>query len=856
MKTIRKIIKRLLITVFSLIILFITLVYIFQDQIIAYFIEEANKELNTTIKYDKIELSLIKNFPRTSILIKNVTLIETPKGSTDTLAHFDKVYLAFNIMDLVRGNYKIQVCDLEKGFVNMNIDSLGIRNFDITKTDTTQSKSKLALDLKKINLENINYTFNDEQNHQNYSTYIPELLASFRKQEHITTIDLSGNPYLYGISLDGDTYFKEKAINLKSKIIIDSNTVLVEPSMLTVENSNFNLTGMIGSGKNDTIHISIEAEEGSKNINTILSILPLKTSARVASLKCDGNIFFNGLIVGKRSKPKINVDFGFENLAFTIPWADKNVSNAKLSGNFNNGNQLCKKTTSLQLSDFSGIIDNEKIAASGKIYNLDDPYIDFALNGKLKLKTILSLFPEANIKDATGELDCDIVARGPLSEFKSNISSSRIVSKGAVKVKNIGFFHKSTNSLYHDIEGSFKLSNQDIEVPDLRGAVGNSDFQLNGKFVRFTNFLLDFNQPLILKASMHSHLIDLDELLSIRDTNAAPTTEYRLVVSPKLDIDFTAYIDKIKFDRARNGHEYKNFRGSFALKNQIIDYQRIEISVAGGKINLRNGKINAQERDHIKVTTKAQLEAVHADSIFYLSRDFNQTFLTHANLKGRVSGNISAQLGYNSKLELLHDKINIDNHLFIDGGELNNFKPLMDLYTLMNDKTDNKVTKLLGLQAYKFFKTDNPNINSFQHLQFKPLFLNEINVRNSVIDITQIALKSNAGDINIYGNQNYGNDSINFYIDVQLKNYHKINKKREQAQKFGDVAEDNSEGIWLPYKIYGTLQNYKYPLDWNRLMRQKGRNIKDQLRLNNDDNGDKEIVVPEFEDGDWIEEDL
>lgn len=850
LRIIKKIVKRILITFFALLVLFITLAYIFQDKIISYFIEEANKELNTTIKYDKIELSLFKNFPQTSILIKNVTLIETPKGSTDTLAHFEKVYLAFNLLDIIKGDYNIKKCDVHEGFLKMKIDSLGNRNFDIVKSDTTKPSGKLKLDLQKIQLENIHYSFSDYKSAQHYNVFANDLNATLQVNNETTAVDINGNIFAYGIEVEKSAYLNNKNLSLVSNLTFDKENLNINKTDLNIENSSFSVTGMVGIGDTDTMSIQVNALEGT--LKTLLSLLPGSTSDQIKDYESDGNVFFEGSIEGKRTLPSINVDFGFKNLSLTHPSLKRKITNASLTGNYNNGPKKNKSSSKLSITNVSGILDKQEFTAHLYLTNFDSPYLDFAFKGIFQLESLLSLAPDPKISKVVGNLNCDIVAKGPLKHFKNDLANHDIKASGYIDAENIGFFFRPTNSIYKDINGKFSLSNHDVKITNLTGLVGNSDFTMDGKFVRFIDFLLDYKKPLQLQATVNSKLIDLDELLSIRDTTATPTEEYRFVLSPKISIDFTTNIEKIKFDNASGGYEYKNLRGAFNIKDQIIKYNDIRINVAGGTLQLKNGTIDARQKDNITLKTNAILTKVYADSIFYLSRNFNQTFLTNRNLKGKVSGNISAALVYNSKLELLHDKINIDNHLFVEDGQLINFEPLMSLYSLMNNKTDSKIAKFLGIQAYKFFKTDNPNINSFQNLSFKPLVLNEINVRNSTIDITQIALQSSAGDINFYGNHNYNTDSINFWVDVQLKNYHKINKNRQHAEQFGNVEEDDSEGVWVYYKIFGTLDDYKYPLDWSRMMKQKKKKFWEGLKP--EDQKDPDIVVPEFEEGDWMED--
>ena len=122
-----------------LLVLLVSLAFIFEDDIKKYVTEELNTYLNTTIivEPENINLTFIKDFPHASVEFIDVTALDATKDSVrDTLFSAGEVSFSFSILDIFRENYTIRQITLEDGMVDVRVDKNGNDNYHFLKSDT------------------------------------------------------------------------------------------------------------------------------------------------------------------------------------------------------------------------------------------------------------------------------------------------------------------------------------------------------------------------------------------------------------------------------------------------------------------------------------------------------------------------------------------------------------------------------------------------------------------------------------------------------------------------------------------------------------------------------------------------
>ena len=118
-----------------------------------------NENLNASVTWEDLDLSLFSSFPNASLQLENFSVINKAPFAGDTLAIGKSLKLNMGVMQLFKTkDIKIDAIKLDEAFVNIKIDSLGNANYDIaikneapaTTTNSEESGDGFNFELKKI----------------------------------------------------------------------------------------------------------------------------------------------------------------------------------------------------------------------------------------------------------------------------------------------------------------------------------------------------------------------------------------------------------------------------------------------------------------------------------------------------------------------------------------------------------------------------------------------------------------------------------------------------------------------------------------------------------------------------------
>ena len=114
--------KTLKITGLSLLGLFVLLLilpFLFQGKIVEFVKKEANKQLNATLDFDKLSLSFIRNFPKATISLRDLSIVGQQEFEGDTLVFAKEISLTVNLASIFGSSgYEISKILIDKPLVN------------------------------------------------------------------------------------------------------------------------------------------------------------------------------------------------------------------------------------------------------------------------------------------------------------------------------------------------------------------------------------------------------------------------------------------------------------------------------------------------------------------------------------------------------------------------------------------------------------------------------------------------------------------------------------------------------------------------------------------------------------------
>jgi len=351
--------------------------------------------------------------------------------------------------------------------------------------------------------------------------------------------------------------------------------------------------------------------------------------------------------------------------------------------------------------------------------------------------------------------------------------------------------------------GTLEFDNPDLAINNVSLSMGNSFFELNGSFKNILSFILLKKQKIQIRATIDNARIDLDQLLVI-DANEDRTLR-KYLISENLELDLACNINQLKFKRFLA----KNMKGGVKVKDMKVFIQNMHFNSMGGELGF-DGLINTKN-GYLQITNSAELTNIKIDSVFYVFNNFGQDWLVKEHLKGNVYANVLLDLTFSPELEFYSDSLVADISISIRNGELNNFKPMIDLEKYVPDESLSKLR--------------------FSELQ------NDIHVENRIIYIPSMEVKSNVSSIQISGTHTF-DQRINYQVVVPLK---ALGRNRND-ERFGAV-EETGEGSKLHLKIFGTTDSYEIAYDTKAVGKKIIADIKKEVRELKDAFKKKEAAI-------------
>ena len=131
---VKKILKIIGIVLLVLLIAAFTIPYLFKDQIKAKIAQAINENVDAKVAFKDANLSLFKGFPRATISIEKLSVINKAPFEGDTLVAFDELNLKMSVMELFNDDNEpmnIEAISSKNGLINIIFNKDGVGNYDI-----------------------------------------------------------------------------------------------------------------------------------------------------------------------------------------------------------------------------------------------------------------------------------------------------------------------------------------------------------------------------------------------------------------------------------------------------------------------------------------------------------------------------------------------------------------------------------------------------------------------------------------------------------------------------------------------------------------------------------------------------
>ena len=346
-------------------------VFLFKEKIIAQFIREANKNLNTPVKIGAMDISMFPSFPQLSIVLKDVYIEDSHAGLYPLLTA-SEISFQLSPIQVWQGNFTIEGLKIKNSETSLKINQQGENNYTILKATGKKSgnTSTVKFHLEKVNLENTLVHYIDVNAEQHLTFKSEELLASIRSANDIYDIEAEGELTTERISVNQNEFLTGKSFQVKSDLIYDDvqKALVIKPSTLEVRNSSFSVEGNYKWKEKNIIDITTEGK--GTDIQTLLSLLTEGVAKKFERYKSKGDVYITAKLKGqisRKTSPSIAIHFGFKDATLFNPESKSQITSASMEGSFASPQILDIQNAVLDLKNIKGELNGEPFTADFKL---------------------------------------------------------------------------------------------------------------------------------------------------------------------------------------------------------------------------------------------------------------------------------------------------------------------------------------------------------------------------------------------------------------------------------------------------------------------------------------------------------
>jgi uncharacterized protein involved in outer membrane biogenesis len=313
--------------------------------------------------------------------------------------------------------------------------------------------------------------------------------------------------------------------------------------------------------------------------------------------------------------------------------------------------------TFITVKDFTVLMDNERFTADLLLQNLDDYTWDLKAKGGIDLEKITKVFPLEGMTLA-GKVKADIQTKGKYSDVQAE-KYDRLPTSGTASLKDFKYLTKDLPAVTLSQAGMV-FDPKKIELQNVNGTIGRSDFNVNGSVLNYLGYLFGKNETIKGVVNFNSSLLDLNEFMT--DEEAAPATADTASLSvmpvPK-NIDFLlkSNIKKV----VMMDFNITNATGDIIVKNGLANLSGLKFNMLGGSFGV-DGIYDPRDLAHPKYDFALKIENVSMQEASKAS----SLVSTYAPVAGLMSGNFSTDFKISG--ELLQDMM--PNMGTVSGGGL------------------------------------------------------------------------------------------------------------------------------------------------------------------------------------------
>ena len=660
----KKILRILGISLLSIVVLMAIVPMTFKGKIKNIVIAEGNKLLDAEFGFDRLNVSLFREFPQASVSLRDFYLKGVGDFAGDTLISVGNAEVAVNVMSIL-GNAGFDVTKvlLEDTYVKAIVLEDGRPNWEVMAvTDTDEEEdsttSALRILLKKVAVDNVNIIYDDRQSDmyariERFSAACSGDMASDR-----TILNLESSIDALTLEMEGLSLLNKVSIGAQLHVDADfaNGRYTLHENSISLNAIKAGIDGWVAMPTNAPISMDIALNTSDISFKELLSLIPAIYAKDFEGLKADGVVslhaYAKGELMGDSILPQFEASLNVKDGQFRYPALPAGVDDIQLMAKVANpGGDI--DLTKVNLEHFSlNLLGNPFMVKAEVSTPISDPTFALSANGTLRLDDIEKVYPLDEMK-LNGTIKADMRLAGRLSYLEKEMYD-RFAASGNINLYDMQLQMEGIPHMAIE-KSTFAFTPRYLNLSDTKVLIGDNDIAANCRFDNYMAFVLK-GETLKGELNIRSNHMNLNDFMTSSDEAEGEMNEAEaasddddaedigVLVVPK-NVDFNMHVDmkEILF----SGMCISDLEGHLVVAERRADMQNLSMNTLGGKV-VMNGIYSTALSE-----TQPQLNATFAMNNLSFAQTFKELVMIQqmAPIFEKLNGNFSGKMAVDTELD-------------------------------------------------------------------------------------------------------------------------------------------------------------------------------------------------------------
>lgn len=600
-----KLVKIVLLALLGILALLIVLPIAFKGKIEEVVNREINKQLNATVSYNELSLSMLKNFPNLSLGISELSVVGQQAFENDTLVYLKDFTSEIGLLGAMSGKISVASLQLDDVLVNARVLADSTANWDIVKstgeeveevTPEEESSSDFTIELQHFAINNATIRYTDET-------------AQLASEIEGLNVKLSGDMSASETNLQLFTEIKALMVKSGDITYVDGATLGLDAGLAAnldqmkfgfLENT-FRINGMELNLDGDVtmkeVGYGLNLEIGTKNTDfkSLLAMVPKAFLSDFEGLRTAGDMTLEASIKGDyvddNQWPAIDAVLEVKDGQIQYPELPKSIDAIGVLLKVKNPGGAADLTTT-NLEQFHFELDKSPFDASMVLTTpMSNPTFKAKAHGRLDLGALAQAVPMDSI-ELKGLIETKLDVEGDYNTIEAE-DYEKIKAKGQMGIKNFAFNSPDVPQRVEIPSSEMTVTPKSLSLKSFNCKMGDSDFTITGSLENYLSYALK-DGTLKGRFAHTSRNINTNAFIPEEETTEGADSisePLEVIEVPKnLDLVFSSKIDHLVYDKL----EIKKINGQIVVKNGRVQMNGLNMRLLNGSLTMK-GQYNTAD---------------------------------------------------------------------------------------------------------------------------------------------------------------------------------------------------------------------------------------------------------------------